>query len=83
MASQINGGMTVPGNIRVFGDGSINGDLTVVGSVAQASVTAGVSIALTPTANPPATAAEGMIYADTDHKLYFYNGTDWKEVAFV
>ena len=34
-------------------------------------------IHLTPTANPPAGAREGMIYADTDHHLYYYNGTSW------
>ena len=83
MASQTNGGITVPGNLRVFGDGAINGDLTVAGSVTQASVAAGASIKLTPTADPPTSAVEGMLYADTDHKLYYYNGTTWKEVAFV
>ena len=34
-------------------------------------------IRLTPTASPPAGATEGMIYADTDHHLYYYNGTSW------
>jgi hypothetical protein len=34
-------------------------------------------IKLTPTASPPAGATEGMIYADTDHHLYYYNGTGW------
>lgn len=34
-------------------------------------------IRLTPTASPPAGATEGMIYADTDHHLYYYNGTGW------
>ena len=34
-------------------------------------------IHLTPTANPPSGATEGMIYADTDHHLYYYNGTGW------
>lgn len=83
MASQTNGGITVPGNIRIFGDGQVNGDLVVSGSVTQGSGSAGTSIALTPTVNPPSPAAEGMLYADTDHKLYYYNGTAWKEVAFV
>lgn len=35
---------------------------------------------LVPQANPPATASEGMIYADTDHHLYYYNGTSWKQL---
>lgn len=34
-------------------------------------------IKLTPTASPPAGATEGMIYADTDHHLYYYNGSTW------
>jgi len=34
-------------------------------------------IRLTPTASPPAGATEGMIYADTDHHLYYYNGSTW------
>lgn len=31
-------------------------------------------------ADPPGSPAEGMIYADTDHHLYYYNGTDWKQL---
>lgn len=37
-------------------------------------------IRLTPTASPPAGATEGMIYADTDHHLYYYNGTGWIQI---
>lgn len=94
MASQDNGGQTVAGNLQVFGDCDCNGDsnvdgsLTVTGaisgaSVAAASATLSAHIKLTPTADPPGSAAEGMLYADTDNKLYYYNGTTWKEVAFV
>lgn len=83
MASQTNGGITVPGNLRVFGDAAINGDVTVAGTISQASTSAGAFLQLTPSASPPASAVEGMIYADTDHKLYYYNGTDWKEVSFA
>jgi hypothetical protein len=36
-------------------------------------------IKLTPIATPP-TGVEGMIYADTDHHLYFYNGTSWVQL---
>ncbi len=35
---------------------------------------------LTPSASPPVTANEGDIYADTDHHLYYFNGTDWKQL---
>jgi hypothetical protein len=37
-------------------------------------------IKLTPTASPPAGATEGMIYADTDHHLYYYNGSTWVQM---
>lgn len=37
-------------------------------------------IKLTPTASPPTGATEGMIYADTDHHLYYYNGTGWVQL---
>lgn len=83
MAFQTNGGVVVPGNLRVFGDATLGGDLTVAGAVTQERVAASESLRLTPTASPPGTPLEGMLYADTDHKLYYYNGTDWKEVAFV
>jgi len=32
---------------------------------------------LTPVADPPASPSEGWIYSDTDHKLYYYNGSGW------
>jgi len=35
---------------------------------------------LSPQADPPGSPAEGMIYADTDHHLYYYNGTTWKQL---
>ena len=37
-------------------------------------------IKLTPTADPPSGATEGMIYADTDHHLYYHNGTTWVQI---
>lgn len=88
MASQDNGGLSVPGNLNVFGDADVNGDANIDGTLTgiTANLTAlnvSTRIKLTPTASPPAGAAEGMLYADTDNKLYYYNGTDWKEVAFV
>jgi len=33
-----------------------------------------------PRADPPASAQEGQIYADTDHHLYYYNGSTWKQL---
>ena len=73
----------------MLGDADVNGDLNVdgalgsVAAIAAPSATFATHIKLTPTASPPDPAAEGMLYADTDHKLYFYNGTDWKEVTFA
>jgi len=43
----------------------------------------GAHLHLEPGASTPANPEEGDIYADTDHKLYYYNGTAWKEIAFV
>ena len=37
-------------------------------------------VKLFPADDPPATAEEGMIYSDTDHHLYYYNGTTWKQL---
>ncbi len=45
-----------------------------------ASATFSTLVQLTPTADPPGSPAEGMIYADTDHHLYYYNGTTWKQL---
>jgi polygalacturonase len=38
------------------------------------------AIELFPTASPPAGATEGAIYSDTDHHLYYYNGTSWVQL---
>ncbi|OQB08068.1 MAG: hypothetical protein BWY21_01456 [Parcubacteria group bacterium ADurb.Bin216] len=35
---------------------------------------------LTPQAAPPASVSEGMIYSDTDHHLYYYNGSTWVQL---
>jgi len=89
MASQANGGIFVPGNHQVAGDADVNGNLnvdgatTVVTLAATGALSTGAHVALTPLASAPSPAAEGMLYAGTDHKLYFYNGSDWQEVAFV
>lgn len=94
MANVPNGGTTIPGNLSVLGNGDINGDLNVDGSLTVGgalsvtgaltadSVNAG-SLALTPRADPPDGAGEGTLYADTDHKLYYHNGTSFQEIAFA
>lgn len=37
-------------------------------------------LTLRPILNPPDTPVEGMIYVDTDHHIYYYNGTAWKQL---
>ncbi len=37
-------------------------------------------VQLTPIATPPPSATEGAVYADTDHHLYFYNGSTWLQL---
>jgi len=54
-----------------------------LGNASNDTVTIKDILALTLRAAAPA-GAEGQIYANsTDHKLYYHNGTDWQEVAFV
>lgn len=38
------------------------------------------ALQLTPVAAFPASPVEGMIVAKTDHHLYYYNGTTWKQL---
>lgn len=80
--ADVNGDLNVDGNQTVVGTLAVTGALTAP-SLAAPSATFATHIKLTPTADPPAGAAEGMIYADTDHKIYFHNGTTWKEITFA
>jgi len=50
------------------------------GDFSTGIVTLNNIIKLTPMADPPSTPAEGQIYADTDHHLYYFNGTIWKQL---
>lgn len=38
---------------------------------------------LIPQAATPSSPEEGDVYADTDNKIYYHNGSAWKEFAFV
>lgn len=71
------------GNIQTNGTLTVDGASTLTGVVTLTAtpVLSSGHIALTPVASPTGT-VEGTLYADTDHKLYYYNGTAWKEVAF-
>jgi len=40
-------------------------------------------IKLLPQDDPPGTPAEGMIYSDTDHHLYYYNGSGWVQLDYI
>lgn len=37
-------------------------------------------ITLTPQDEPPADPDEGTVYADTDHHLYYWNGSAWVQL---
>ncbi len=67
-----------------FGDGTdIGGSSKLKCNDTAGSLTIQGIMKLTPQADPPGTPTEGMIYADTDHTLNYYNGTTWKVIAFV
>ena len=38
---------------------------------------------IVPQVSTPTDTTEGQLYADTDHKLYYHNGTTFREIAFV
>ncbi len=61
------------GNLSIILGGGVNGGAN--GYCYIRSV-----IALNPIDDAPTPAVEGMIYADTDHHLYYYNGTTWKQL---
>lgn len=91
MASVENGGHTVPGNLQVFGTADVNGDTNVDGNLESATFQTGTGIIDTASlstiimgdlASAPTPPQRGMIYS-ADDKLYFYNGTDWKEFTFA
>jgi hypothetical protein len=71
-------GLNLTGNAAVTGNAVITGNLALSG---KAEV--GTYLLLTPTATAPTPPAEGMIYMDTDHSLYYHNGTDWKALAIA
>jgi hypothetical protein len=74
--------------VKILGSALITPDLTSTGAVDAASGFTGPSgvvhindvIALTPLTSPPSSPSEGWIYAGTDHHLYYYNGTAWKQL---
>lgn len=52
----------------------------IYGDFSTAVLTINNILKLTPINEPPTPASEGMIYADTDHHLYYYNGSTWKQL---
>jgi len=58
----------------------IGGDFSTDAVTITGSCSITTFLKLTPTADPPASAAEGMIYADTDHHIYYYNGSRWVQL---
>ncbi len=73
----IAGDLTVAKDLGVHGALTVGGNITVTGTISAATLAGSTSLRLTPTASPPSTPLEGMLYAD------YYNGTDWKEVSFA
>lgn len=63
-----------PGGISI----GTTGDINLEASGGAVNIT--TALALLPSDDPPASPTEGMIYADTDHHLYYYNGTTWKQL---
>ncbi len=56
-------------------NGGADGSLQIDGAVSLSKL-----LKLNPLDDAPSPAEEGMIYADTDHHLYYYNGTTWKQL---
>lgn len=52
----------------------------IEGSFSSGIVTINSILKLTPQASPPGSPVEGQIYSDTDHHLYFYDGSTWKQL---
>lgn len=65
--------------LRGWDDNAVQGPLALR-IEADGAVTIGQLLKLTPLASAPASPAEGWLYAGTDHHLYFFNGTTWKQL---
>jgi hypothetical protein len=63
-----------------IGDASSTTDPILTVSTTDSTTTLIGILKLTPQDAPPVSASEGMIYADTDHHLYYYNGTAWVQL---
>jgi hypothetical protein len=63
-----------------IGDASSTTDPILTVSTTDSTTTLIGILKLTPQDDPPVSASEGMIYADTDHHLYYYNGTAWVQL---
>lgn len=81
--ADVNGDVNIDGAAVIDGAASVGGDATITGDASANSLSLATVLLLTPTETAPTPPSEGMVYADTDHKLYFYNGTAWKEVTFA
>jgi len=63
----------------IISEGSVV-DGTITGSGFVNTIDINGIMSLPVQASPPSPAVEGQIYADTDHHIYYYNGTDWKQL---
>jgi len=74
--AQVNVGAGTVNSVGVSTDGSLG----ISGTLGAPSATFSTFLKLTPTASPPSTAEEGVVYMDTDHHLYVHNGTTWVQL---
>jgi hypothetical protein len=76
-----NNALTILKNGTTYiGDASSTTDPILTVSTTDSTTTLIGILKLTPQDDPPVSASEGMIYADTDHHLYYYNGTAWVQL---
>jgi len=59
---------------------SVGGGQSAISIASDSKIVTFGSIMLRPQADPPTVAAEGQVYADTDHHMYYYNGTSWLQL---
>lgn len=74
---QVGPAFDYPGSIALVDPATFQASANT--STARPAVTASF-VYLNPEPNPPGSPFEGMIYAKTDHHLYYYNGTTWKQL---
>jgi hypothetical protein len=79
--SGVHGNATAAGDIGVYGQSAAGWGVVAQGDTTSPNYSA---FRIEPQDSAPGTTALGDVYVNSsDNKLYFHNGTAWKEVAFV